>query len=307
MGPGLHARRKGPVVRTPQPSRSAPRSPLSQNRVNGAATDHAGVVSRISAPLAAESLELAAIAPDKARQAKSVTPTRARQTQTRRSRPPPTPAPLKRINYITGNEQDDSIDCCDYIASQTRDCRERYKRASIIAPPFGRRPGAAGPSRTHRLAVIGLAPLCAVSAPATTRYGAQSHTPNRCVRGRRRRRSRNTRLQAACWALPGADLHRLIAPALLGAFAGAGHELPFGFERRRRQPACRESSFSASDRTDEANTHRSLEPRLKDHVERGFRCSLHRFESARGDHLAQLFLPGLCAKSRADFLRQRSR
>jgi hypothetical protein len=30
--------------------------------------------------------------------------------------------------------------------------------------------------------------------------------------------SRNTRFQAACWALPGPDLHRLIAPALLGAF-----------------------------------------------------------------------------------------
>jgi hypothetical protein len=31
--------------------------------------------------------------------------------------------------------------------------------------------------------------LCTVSAPATTHYGAQSHTPrNRCVRGRRRRR-----------------------------------------------------------------------------------------------------------------------
>jgi hypothetical protein len=48
------------------------------------------------------------------------------------------------------------------------------------------------------------------------------HTPhsNRCVRfvagvtvG-----SRNTRYQAACSALPGPDLHRLIAPALLGAF-----------------------------------------------------------------------------------------
>src|SRR5215471_14664915 len=51
-----------------------------------------------------------------------------------------------------------------------------------------------------------------------TVYGAQSHTPrNRCVRfvagvavG-----SRNTRFQAACWALPGSDFHRLIAPALL--------------------------------------------------------------------------------------------
>ena len=47
-------------------------------------------------------------------------------------------------------------------------------------------------------------------------FVAQSHTPrNRCVRfvavvtaG-----SRNTRFQAACWALPGPDLHRLIAPA----------------------------------------------------------------------------------------------
>jgi hypothetical protein len=27
--------------------------------------------------------------------------------------------------------------------------------------------------------------------------------------------SRNTRFQAACWALPGPDLHRLIAPASL--------------------------------------------------------------------------------------------
>ncbi len=53
--------------------------------------------------------------------------------------------------------------------------------------------------------------LCTVSAPATTHYGAQSHTPrNRCVRfvagvavG-----SRNTCFQAACWALPGSDLHR---------------------------------------------------------------------------------------------------
>jgi hypothetical protein len=45
---------------------------------------------------------------------------------------------------------------------------------------------------------------------------AQSHTPcNSCVRfvagvavG-----SRNTRFQVACWALPGPDFHRLIAPA----------------------------------------------------------------------------------------------
>ena len=35
--------------------------------------------------------------------------------------------------------------------------------------------------------------------------------------------SRNTRFQAACWALPGSDFHRLIAPALLGAFAEVGH------------------------------------------------------------------------------------
>jgi hypothetical protein len=67
-----------------------------------------------------------------------------------------------------------------------------------------------------------------------------------------------------------------------------------------RQPACRESSSCASDRTEEANIHGSLEPRLKNDVERRFRCSLHGFESARGDHLAQLFLPGLCAKSRAE-------
>jgi hypothetical protein len=32
--------------------------------------------------------------------------------------------------------------------------------------------------------------------------------------------SRNTRLQAARYALPGLDLHQLIAPALLGAFPG---------------------------------------------------------------------------------------
>src|SRR5215472_9478697 len=51
--------------------------------------------------------------------------------------------------------------------------------------------------------------LCTVSAPATTHYGAQSHTPRtRCVRfvagvavG-----SRNTRFRAACWALPGVGI-----------------------------------------------------------------------------------------------------
>src|SRR5215471_2196801 len=71
-----------------------------------------------------------------------------------------------------------------------------------------------------RLAALSMlrSTVCTVSAPATTHYGAQSHTPrNRCVRfvagvavG-----SRNTRFQAACWALPGTDFHRLIAPALL--------------------------------------------------------------------------------------------
>ena len=50
---------------------------------------------------------------------------------------------------------------------------------------------------------------------------AQSHTPrNRCVRFvfGVTAASRNTRFQATCWTLPGPDLHRLIAPALLGAF-----------------------------------------------------------------------------------------
>jgi hypothetical protein len=37
--------------------------------------------------------------------------------------------------------------------------------------------------------------------------------------------SRNTRFQAACWALPGSDLHRLIAPASLGAFAEVGQQV----------------------------------------------------------------------------------
>src|ERR1700730_2960467 len=49
-------------------------------------------------------------------------------------------------------------------------------------------------------------------------FGAQSHTPrNRCVRFvfGITAVSRNTRFQAACWALPGPDLHRLIAPASL--------------------------------------------------------------------------------------------
>src|ERR1700730_12226480 len=49
-------------------------------------------------------------------------------------------------------------------------------------------------------------------------FGAQSHTPrNRCVRFvfGITAASRNTRFQAACWALPGPDLHRPIAPASL--------------------------------------------------------------------------------------------
>src|SRR5215467_2022361 len=78
-----------------------------------------------------------------------------------------------------------------------------------------------------------------------THYGAQSHTPrNRCVRfvagvavG-----SRNTRFQAACWALPGSDLHRLIAPALLGAFAAWGHELPLRLRQRQRHDRCASDS-----------------------------------------------------------------
>src|ERR1700694_5274054 len=52
-------------------------------------------------------------------------------------------------------------------------------------------------------------------------FGAQSHTPrNRCVRFvfGIAAASRNTRFQAACWALPGPDLHRLIATASPGAF-----------------------------------------------------------------------------------------
>src|SRR5262252_1259873 len=73
---------------------------------------------------------------------------------------------------------------------------------------------------------------CTVSAPATTHYGAQSHTPRtRCVRfvagvavG-----SRNTRFRAACWALLGPVFHRLIAPALLGAFAEPGQWPRFGY------------------------------------------------------------------------------
>jgi hypothetical protein len=66
-----------------------------------------------------------------------------------------------------------------------------------------------------------------------THYGAQSHTPrNRCVCfvadvtvG-----SPNTRFQAACWALLGSD--RLIAPALLGAFAEVGHKWSFTHPNR---------------------------------------------------------------------------
>src|SRR4249920_452787 len=49
-------------------------------------------------------------------------------------------------------------------------------------------------------------------------FGALSHTPrNRCVRFvfGIAAASRNTRFQVACWALPGPDLHRLIAPASL--------------------------------------------------------------------------------------------
>ena len=67
---------------------------------------------------------------------------------------------------------------------------------------------------------------CTASAPATNPLrGSITHPRNHCVRfvagvavG-----SRNTRYQAACWALPGPDFHRLIAPASLGAFAESGH------------------------------------------------------------------------------------
>jgi hypothetical protein len=61
-----------------------------------------------------------------------------------------------------------------------------------------------------------------VSAPATNTISWLNHTPHatRCVGfvpgvavG-----SRNTRFEAACWALPESDFHRLIAPASLGAF-----------------------------------------------------------------------------------------
>src|ERR1700730_8365245 len=49
-------------------------------------------------------------------------------------------------------------------------------------------------------------------------FGAQSHTPrNRCVRFvfGIAAASRNTRFQAACWALPASALHRPIAPPSL--------------------------------------------------------------------------------------------
>src|SRR5258705_433060 len=114
-------------------------------------------------------------------------------------------------------------------ADQKRDCSGRTRdlpssdaillRVICSTTPAGR----AWP----RLAALSVlrSTLCTVSAPAMTHYGAQSHTPrNRCVRfvagvavG-----SRNTRFQAACSALPGSDFHRLIAPALLGAFAELG-------------------------------------------------------------------------------------
>jgi hypothetical protein len=49
--------------------------------------------------------------------------------------------------------------------------------------------------------------------------------------------SRNTRYQAACWALPGSDFHRLIAPALLGAFAATGQLRTYtGRQWRRPSP-----------------------------------------------------------------------
>src|ERR1700732_2731839 len=58
-------------------------------------------------------------------------------------------------------------------------------------------------------------------------FGAQSHTPrNRCVRFvfGIAAASRNTRFQAACWALPGPDLHRPIAPASLAPSLCAPYE-----------------------------------------------------------------------------------
>src|ERR1700738_2505016 len=57
--------------------------------------------------------------------------------------------------------------------------------------------------------------------PRVHHFVAHSHTPRtRCVRFvfGVTAASRNTRFQAARQALPGRDLHRLIAPALLAAF-----------------------------------------------------------------------------------------
>ena len=58
------------------------------------------------------------------------------------------------------------------------------------------------------------------SAPATSPFRGSIHTPrNRCVRfvAAVTAGSRNTRFQAARYALPGLDLHQLIAPASLAA------------------------------------------------------------------------------------------
>jgi len=68
--------------------------------------------------------------------------------------------------------------------------------------------------------------MSTVSAPAISPFRGSMHTPrNRCVRfvAGVTAGSRNTRFQAARYALPGPDLHRLIAPALLGAFAHPGY------------------------------------------------------------------------------------
>jgi hypothetical protein len=60
-------------------------------------------------------------------------------------------------------------------------------------------------------------PTNTVSAPAISNFVAQSHIPrDSCVcfvAGLTTGISRNTRFQAARYALPGPDFHRLIAPA----------------------------------------------------------------------------------------------
>jgi len=71
-----------------------------------------------------------------------------------------------------------------------------------------------------------------ISAPAISPFRGSIHTPrNSCVRFvfGIAAASRNTRLRVACWALPGPDSHRLIAPAdwhlpSLGHLIGAGEQ-----------------------------------------------------------------------------------